>query len=192
MAAVILSGCGQRCCRSNGVAEDVADPVSASQEDDAAPPEPHDPWADLSPVLKIAPRVSQRYSDAHQAVDLAVPVGTPIYAPKDGSVQYVGVANGWCDMKDMYTNDLFVIMVDADARTTWSFGHLSAAHVDELDQVRAGDKLGESGGHRPDECSRGPHVHFRVKEVVQGRLRPVDPEQLEGLWKRGRPELDRR
>lgn len=98
------------------------------------------------------------HSENHQGVDIAVPRGTPVYAPAEGVVTHAA----W---KGDYGN-----MVELDHGTgyTTRFGHLSQMDVEVGDRVMKGQIIGEVGS---TGRSTGPHLHYEVR--FQGT--PVDP-----------------
>lgn len=98
------------------------------------------------------------HSENHQGVDIAVPRGTPVYAPAEGVVTHAA----W---KGDYGN-----MVELDHGTgyTTRFGHLSQMDVEVGDRVMKGQIIGEVGS---TGRSTGPHLHYEVR--FQGTS--VDP-----------------
>jgi murein DD-endopeptidase MepM/ murein hydrolase activator NlpD len=98
------------------------------------------------------------HSENHQGVDIAVPRGTPVYAPAEGVVTHAA----W---KGDYGN-----MVELDHGTgyTTRFGHLSQMDVEVGDRVMKGQIIGEVGS---TGRSTGPHLHYEVR--FNGT--PVDP-----------------
>jgi murein DD-endopeptidase MepM/ murein hydrolase activator NlpD len=101
----------------------------------------------------------RRWGRAHQGIDLAAPLGTPIYAAKDGVVLYAdNVVRGYGNM--------VVISHDGDLLT--AYGHTSVLLVRKGDRVRRGQIIARVGqtGH-----ATAPHLHF---EIRQGQT-PRDP-----------------
>ncbi|MCL1844655.1 MAG: M23 family metallopeptidase [Defluviitaleaceae bacterium] len=94
----------------------------------------------------------------HDGIDIAVPVGTPILAPKAGEV----TASAFCPG---YGN--FMRLAHADGYTTF-FAHLyrAAATVGEI--VPQGARIAYSGNTGQ---STGPHLHFSI--FLDGQF--VDP-----------------
>jgi murein DD-endopeptidase MepM/ murein hydrolase activator NlpD len=85
----------------------------------------------------------------HDGIDIAVPVGTPILAPKDGEVVAVGFNNG-------YGN--FVSMAHENGYVTF-FAHLSRSVAAVGDALAQGEQLAYSGNTGQ---STGPHLHFSI------------------------------
>lgn len=94
--------------------------------------------------------ISQDAHAGHQAVDIAVPVGTPVAATMDGQVTYAGWnAEGYGNL---------VIVENGPYRTY--FAHLDSIPVKAGQAVRAGDVIGLSGN---TGNSTGPHLHYEVR-----------------------------
>ena len=124
--------------------------------------------------------VSQGYDGAstHQgmsryAVDFPVPVGTPVYAARGGTVVACeGSHNkgGYTKSYGQYAN--YIIIEHAD-RTLANYYHLKKGGVAVRvgDRVKAGDLIGYSGN---TGYSSGPHLHFSVSKVDPvGKKRPL-------------------
>ncbi len=94
----------------------------------------------------------------HAGVDLAVPLGTPVHAARDGTV----VKAGW---GGTYGN---VVFLDHGDGTQTRYAHLSRIEVRVGESLRQGDVLGLAGS---TGASTGPHVHFELR--FDGRA--VDP-----------------
>lgn len=90
----------------------------------------------------------------HKGVDIAAPLGTPIVAPSDGVVSFVG--------QQLDVGRL--IFIDHGHGFTTMYGHLNKAFVHRGDKVRKGQTIGAVGasGH----CT-GPHLHYEVR--LQGK-----------------------
>lgn len=86
---------------------------------------------------------------AHDGIDIAVPVGTPVYAAHDGIV--VEVDN--TDDKD----GLGIELYDDVQKLRTIYWHNSANKVSLGQRVKQGDVLALSGGTGK---AYGPHVHF--------------------------------
>jgi murein DD-endopeptidase MepM/ murein hydrolase activator NlpD len=101
----------------------------------------------------------QGFPHFHTGVDLAAPMGTPVYAAGDGVV----VAATPSDVG--YGNH---IIIAHDGHTLTLYGHLSVMGVKVGDTVKQGQLIGLVGS---SGNSTGPHTHFEVR--VDGN--PVDP-----------------
>jgi len=101
----------------------------------------------------------QGYPHFHTGIDLAAPMGSPVYAAGDGVV----VAATQSDVG--YGNH---IIIAHDGHTLTLYGHLSVMGVKTGDTVKQGQLIGLVGS---TGNSTGPHTHFEVR--VDGN--PVDP-----------------
>ena len=101
-----------------------------------------------------------RWGALHDGVDLAGPIGTPIYAAADGVVIDAG-----------YTNSgygAWVKVRHADGTVT-RYGHIDSWTVQTGQRVMAGDQIATIGNRGN---STGPHLHFTV---LLGGTNPTDP-----------------
>jgi murein DD-endopeptidase MepM/ murein hydrolase activator NlpD len=99
-----------------------------------------------------------RWGTVHQGIDIAGPIGTPIYAAADGVVIDAGPASGF---------GLWVRIRHNDGSVT-VYGHLYDFFVSVGERVPAGMQIARMG-NRGD--STGPHLHFEV--IMNGQH--VDP-----------------
>ncbi len=99
-----------------------------------------------------------RWGRLHAGIDIAAPIGTPIYAADTGSVRIAGPMGG-------YGN--YTCIQHSSAMST-CYGHQSRIGVSVGQSVKQGQVIGAVGntGH-----STGPHLHFEVR--INGN--PVDP-----------------
>lgn len=102
----------------------------------------------------------------HNAIDIAVPDFTPVYAAKAGKVTvvYPSYYNGGAKYKGHPQYGGYIELVHDDGTKT-IYAHLSMTSVKEGDIVNAGRKIGNSGGvagRRGSGVSTGPHLHFEV------------------------------
>lgn len=86
----------------------------------------------------------------HKGVDLAAPVGTPVYAPADGMVSRAS----WFSSYGLY------ISLEHGGAMQTRFGHLSRLNVAEGQMVHKGDLIGFVG---TTGRSTGPHLHYEVR-----------------------------
>src|SRR5207245_6423851 len=104
----------------------------------------------------------------HTGIDLAVPLGTPVFAAADGVVlQAQAMQDGKGNLVG-YGN--YVLIQHADGLQTL-YGHLLSYVVKPGDVVARGQLIGLVG---PTGNSTGPHTHFEVRIDDA----PVDPVQL--------------
>lgn len=107
-----------------------------------------------------------RWGTFHRGIDIAAPIGSPIYAVADGTVINAGPAQGF---------GLWVRIRHNDG-TVSVYGHVYSFSVSVGEKVHAGQQIARIG-NRGD--STGPHLHFEI--LVHGRH--VDP--LPWLAQRG-------
>lgn len=88
----------------------------------------------------------------HHGVDMAVPVGSPLYAVKDGMIDY----------KEIETIGGVAIGLKADDGNWYYYAHLStyAPGIAKGTRVSGGQVIGYSGNTGQ---STGPHLHFGIK-----------------------------
>jgi len=98
----------------------------------------------------------------HYGVDIAAPIGTPIYAPEGGVVLQAGPASGF---------GLAVYLQHGDGSITL-YGHISSYSVAAGQQVTAGQQIAAVGNTGQ---STGAHLHFEVHQggLYQNRTNPV-------------------
>jgi murein DD-endopeptidase MepM/ murein hydrolase activator NlpD len=105
----------------------------------------------------------QRWGQMHYGIDLAAPLGTPIYAAADGVVLRAGPASG-------FGNAVYIQDADGNVHI---YGHMRYYDVRAGDLVHAGDLIAKVGNQGQ---STGPHLHY---ELHRGGIagRPFDPEK---------------
>ena len=91
----------------------------------------------------------------HQGIDLAAPIGTPIYATADGTVIDAGYNSGG------YGN---LIKVDHGRGIETRYGHLSRILVSPGQRIARGQLIGHMGS---TGRSTGSHLHYEVR--IDGR-----------------------
>ena len=100
-----------------------------------------------------------RWGALHAGVDLAGPIGTPIYAAADGVVVDAGPTAGY---------GAWVKLRHADGTVTL-YGHVNTWTVQIGQRVMAGDQIATIGNRGN---STGPHLHF---EVLVNGTNHIDP-----------------
>jgi murein DD-endopeptidase MepM/ murein hydrolase activator NlpD len=103
----------------------------------------------------------QRWGSMHWGLDLAAPLGTPIYSAADGVVLRAGPASG-------YGNAVYVQDADGNVHI---YGHMKYYDVEAGDVVSAGQQIAKVGNQGQ---STGPHLHY---EIHAGGMngKPIDP-----------------
>lgn len=121
----------------------------------------------LMPVSNyvITSYVGPRWGRSHNGIDLAVTVGTPVYACASGVVVQAGWNGGYG----------ISVYVDHGNGLISRYGHLSETAVSIGQTVSQGDLLGLSGN---TGNSTGPHLHFemRLHDEVVDPLNYVETE----------------
>jgi murein DD-endopeptidase MepM/ murein hydrolase activator NlpD len=102
-----------------------------------------------------------RWGTMHWGIDLAAPLGTPIYAAADGVVLRAGPATG-------FGNAIYIQDADGNVEI---YGHMRYYNVKAGDVVSAGDQIAKVGSQGQ---STGPHLHFEI-HVGGMNGKPTDP-----------------
>jgi murein DD-endopeptidase MepM/ murein hydrolase activator NlpD len=103
-----------------------------------------------------------RWGQMHWGIDLAAPLGTPIYAATDGVVLRAGPATG-------FGNAVYIQDADGNVHI---YGHMRYYSVHAGDVVHAGDQIAKVGSQGQ---STGPHLHYEIhRGGMQGR--PMNPQ----------------
>ena len=105
----------------------------------------------------------------HYGVDIAAPIGTPIYAPMDGKVL---AATDLFKGKPKYGN---VVLFETENGIVTLFSHLDAYTVKTGQKVNKGDQLATIGN---SGVSTGPHVHIETSK--DGKR--VNPQKVWNIW----------
>ena len=103
------------------------------------------------------------YTRLHRGVDFAVPLGTPVYAAGDGTVEEAGLSPtlGW-----------FVRIRHEDGyRTVYAHMQGLAKGIAKEASLKQGQVIGKSGS---TGLSTGPHLHHEVWKDKE----PIDPASL--------------
>jgi murein DD-endopeptidase MepM/ murein hydrolase activator NlpD len=102
-----------------------------------------------------------RWGKMHRGVDLAGPIGTPIYAASNGTIKYAGWIDGG------YGN--YIELLSPENILT-VYAHLNDVKCSVGQQVTVGKQIGDMGS---TGFSTGPHLHFEV-DLGSGRIDPED------------------
>ena len=103
----------------------------------------------------------RRWGRMHKGIDIAAPIGTPVFAAAHGEV----VSAGW--NSGGYGN--LVKIRHADGSVTY-YGHNSRVLVREGQMVAQGEQISEMGS---TGRSTGPHLHFEVRPDGTGAVNPI-------------------
>jgi murein DD-endopeptidase MepM/ murein hydrolase activator NlpD len=101
-----------------------------------------------------------RWGRSHNGIDIAGPIGTPIYALTDAVVEEAGPATGY---------GLWVVLRHTDG-TQSVYGHVNRMFVEEGDRVDAGEMIAEIGNRG---YSTGPHLHLEVWSADGSKINPL-------------------
>jgi hypothetical protein len=104
-----------------------------------------------------------RWGQMHYGLDLAAPLGTPIYAATDGVVIRAGSASG-------FGNAVYIQDADGNVHI---YGHMRYYDVAAGDIVHAGDLIAKVGN---EGYSTGPHLHYEIHRGGESG-RPIDPQE---------------
>lgn len=111
----------------------------------------------------ISSPFGMRWGRMHKGIDIAEPLGTPIYAAKKGKVILMKANPGG-----------YGYYVDIKHKNGWvtRYGHMypRTVKVNQGDKVKQGEKIAEIGsnGH-----STGPHLHFEIQRPNRKATNPM-------------------
>ncbi len=109
--------------------------------------------------------------DFHNGIDLAAPVGTPIYAPADGLVVFAGRFSSRRSLAWSRYGNLVILM--HGERFISLYGHCQDIAVRNRQRLRQGDLVGTVGN---TGWSTNPHLHYEVRRRREdGVWIPLDP-----------------
>ncbi|GMU97119.1 MULTISPECIES: M23 family metallopeptidase [Ignavibacterium] len=95
----------------------------------------------VHPILKVM--------KMHEGLDILTDVGSPVFAPGNGKVVYVGLRGGYG----------MTIEIDHGFGYKTLYAHLSRTLVKEGQTVKRGEKIALTGN---SGLSTGPHLHYEV------------------------------
>ena len=90
-----------------------------------------------------------RWGTLHAGVDIAAPIGTPVFTPEAGVVLQAGPASGFG----------LAVYIQHDDGSITVYGHINQYFVSAGQVVAAGQQVAEVGNKGQ---STGPHLHFEV------------------------------
>ena len=103
----------------------------------------------------------------HAGRDFAAPQGTPVVAALSGRVVSSGLAGGY---------GIAIELEHSKPRRRTLYGHLSEFYVKAGQTVRQGEVIGRVGS---TGLSTGPHLHFELRQPMNGGWQAVDPGDLD-------------
>ncbi|MGY1838889.1 MULTISPECIES: M23 family metallopeptidase [unclassified Modestobacter] len=112
-----------------------------------------------------------RWGVTHFGVDIAAPIGTPIYAATTGTVVRAGPATGFG----------LAVYIRGDDGAVTVYGHVNRFFVAAGERVGVGERIAEVGNRGQ---STGPHLHFEVHpggSLYSGQVDPVPWLRARGI-----------
>lgn len=132
------------------------------------------------PITQAHPMAdTHRTPDSRYAVDIAMPIGTDIYAARSGIVFEVASTNfrGGVDAEEFASAaNLVRIMHDDGTHAVYAHLNWNTIRVRPGDRVERGEYIADSGN---TGFSSGPHLHFAVLQNLGLRIESV-PVTFEG------------
>lgn len=118
--------------------------------------------------FQVSSRFGPRWGRLHRGVDMAAPIGVPIYAAADAVITDVCLERQWGGCGGF---GMVVYMRHSNGWTT-IYAHLNSVSVRKGQQVRKQDQIGTCG---TTGSSTGPHLHFETRRP-DGRA--IDPQTI--------------
>jgi murein DD-endopeptidase MepM/ murein hydrolase activator NlpD len=143
--------------------EEDAEAAYSAQQAAAAAPTLTSAGGAVAPTTgRVTSCYGARWGTLHAGVDIAAPIGTPVFTPEDGIVLQAGPASGF---------GLAVAVQHGDGTITL-YGHVNQMFVSAGQVVTAGQQIAEVGNKGQ---STGPHLHFEVHTggLYANRVNPV-------------------
>lgn len=112
----------------------------------------------LKSAFRYTSPFGRRWGRAHEGIDMAAPVGTPIFVTGEGVVVFAGWQRGYGNL----------VKIQHALGTETRYGHMSKIRVKTGQKVSRGSQIGDMGN---TGRSTGSHLHYEVR--VDGRA--VDP-----------------
>jgi len=108
-------------------------------------------------------------ANGHPGIDLAAPLGTPIYAASEGSVLYWGPAQGF--------GNWIVLQHPGGVQTVYGHMRYQDLLIPPDAAVKAGQNIARVGS---EGMSTGPHLHFEV-HIDNQRTDPIAFLNAQGI-----------
>lgn len=96
----------------------------------------------------------------HHGIDIAAPIGTPIFSTADGIVEEIKEDSGY---------GKHVIIKSYDKR--YIYAHMSEFNVVPGTIVKKGDMIGKVGN---TGLSTGPHLHYQINDKYNSSINPLN------------------
>ncbi|WP_234951946.1 MULTISPECIES: DUF5930 domain-containing protein [Paracoccus] len=101
-------------------------------------------------AFRFSSHYGARWGRQHQGIDMAAPVGTPVFATGDGVVVFAGWQRGYGNL----------IKIKHELGTETRYAHLSKIRVKQGQRVSRNTLIGDIGN---TGRSTGPHLHYEVR-----------------------------
>lgn len=101
-------------------------------------------------AFRFSSHYGPRWGRQHQGIDLAAPIGTPVFATGDGVVVFAGWQRGYGNL----------IKIQHELGTETRYAHLSKIRVKQGQRVSRNTLIGDIGN---TGRSTGPHLHYEVR-----------------------------
>lgn len=105
-------------------------------------------WAEIT--SQYGKRLMEGKEEFHGGIDIACPIGTPVYAVRSGQVKISGWVSGYG----------YCVMMNHPGDVMTVYGHLSTTQVSVGQMVETGQVIALSGN---TGRTTGPHLHFEVR-----------------------------
>jgi len=102
-----------------------------------------------------------RWGRMHKGIDIAGPVGTPIFAAADGRVSYAGWNSGGYG---------YLVEIEHPDGSLTLYAHNNRILVQVGQEVAQGQQISEMGS---TGYSTGPHLHFEIHPAGKGAVNPM-------------------
>ena len=104
----------------------------------------------LQDAFRYTSGFGPRWGRMHEGLDMAAPIGTPVYATAEGIVTFAGWMSGYGR----------IIKVQHEFGIETRYPHLNAMRVEVGQRVSRGERIGDVGN---SGRSTGPHLHYEVR-----------------------------
>lgn len=121
-------------------------------------------------TLNVTSEFGPRWGRNHKGVDLKAESGTRVKSVEEGTVVKAGNFN------DGYGGQVLISHKTPEGTFSTRYAHLKKWYVVANEQVKKGERIGESGGEKDDPNagkSTGPHLHFEVMDNGGVQLDPL-------------------
>ncbi len=100
-------------------------------------------------IVPVNGWITKRFNDIHKGIDIAAPIGTPVFSAMDGTISFAG----W---DSIFGNS---IKIEGSFDYATFYGHCSTIYVKKGDFVRKGEiiaSVGQTGK------AAAPHIHYEI------------------------------